>query len=100
MTSQILFGKGKAEGSWLAPWALSTAGCFVCWTKVVEAEPGQLPGSLRESFLCVAAESEAKDRSCRKCRFQATLGHERGPRLVCTLRLARHCLRYVRALIL
>lgn len=33
--SQILFGKGKAEDSWLGPWALSAAGCFVCWAEML-----------------------------------------------------------------
>lgn len=34
LTDQILFGKGKAEDSWPGPWALSTAGCFVCWAEI------------------------------------------------------------------
>lgn len=63
VTSQICFGKGKAEGSWLAPWALSTAGCFVCWAEVVEAEQGQLPGSLRERLAFSAWLLRARQRT-------------------------------------
>lgn len=35
VTSEISCGKGKAEGSWLGPWALSTVGCFVCRAEIL-----------------------------------------------------------------
>lgn len=36
--------KGKAEGSWLGPWARPTAGCFVSWAEMVAAREGPAAG--------------------------------------------------------
>lgn len=71
MTSQILFGKGNAEGSWLARWALSTDRCFVCWDEIIEAGEGPAAKLTQGEacFPCAAAENKAKDQCCQKGRL-------------------------------
>lgn len=35
VTSQILFGKRKLEGSWLGPRTVSATACVVCWAEIL-----------------------------------------------------------------
>lgn len=105
VTSQILFGKGKVEGSWLGPWALSAAGCFVCWAEVLtgaRVEAGEGPAASPTQgegfFLCLTTGNEAKHQKCRLSGLSQApsqnLHVAQGPReLVCMLQLEKHCFR-------
>lgn len=71
-----LFGKGKEEGSWLGPWAMSAAGCFVCCAEILtgaRVEAGEGPAASPTQgegfFLCLAAGNEARHQTCQKCRL-------------------------------